>query len=308
MLSTPNDNIVSPLTGSKNVTLLREISAEYLIQGWQKEFQIDITTELKEHSNIYLYQCNETQLKFFTPFDIAGSGHLYEQLQKFDWYYMIDKWEHKLALKDLSTCKKVLEIGSAFGDFVNSGIRQGLDIVGIELNKQAVARARQRNLPVKDLDLKEAAKIYQGSLDGVCSFQVLEHVANPREFIECSIQMLKPGGRLILCVPNIDGFQKYKDFFLDMPPHHMHQWSAFTFKSLENLFPIKLKKIAKEPLAKYHTSIFIDAYSHQFSYPIRKIFFNHYLTPLYKKILDSGLHQGITGMSLYVLYQKTEEQ
>jgi 2-polyprenyl-3-methyl-5-hydroxy-6-metoxy-1,4-benzoquinol methylase len=296
--------ITSPLTGSTDLTLLRNIPAEYLIQGWKQEFQIDIREELGSNSVIKLYQCNQTKLKFFMPLDLVGSGQLYEKLQKFDWYYMPNKWEHQLALRDLQGCQKILEIGSGFGDFVESGIQAGLDICGIELNELAVATAKRRNLPVQRLDLKDAAATYQGLFDGVCSFQVLEHVCNPKEFIEWSVQMLKPGGKLIFGVPDADGFQKYQDFLLDMPPHHMHQWSASTFESLETLFPIKLEKIVREPLARYHIRTFLSAYAHRFPTPVQTILFNRYLKKLYFHILSLGLFRMLPGMSLYALFRK----
>ena len=156
--------IKSPLTENNNVTLVKTIKAEQLIQNWKDTFHIEITEEINGHQNIHLYQCHETQLKFFAPFEIVGSGKLYEQLQNFDWYYMPDKWEHQVALRNLSECQNILEIGSASGHFVKSVIDAGLNIRGIELNEAAVTTAQKKNLPVERLDLKEAAKLYWESL------------------------------------------------------------------------------------------------------------------------------------------------
>ncbi|NEQ79849.1 MAG: class I SAM-dependent methyltransferase [Moorea sp. SIO2I5] len=299
-------NIISPLTENNNVNLLKSIPTKQLIQDWKNCFEIDITEEVDEHENIYLYKCNETQLKFFTPYETVGSDKLYEHLQKFEWYYMPQKWEHKVALLDLSKCKDILEIGSGSGHFIKSGIDKGLNIRGIELNKAAVAAAHKKKFPVERLDLKEAAKLYSESLDAVCSFQVLEHVANPKDFIDLSIQMLKPGGKLIYCVPNSESFLKYQYNLLDMPPHHMLQWSRESFKSLEKLFSIKLKKVVNEPLASYHVASYVSSYSNHFSsvYPFGKLFFNRYTIPGYTKILNLGLRMFLTGQSLYILFQK----
>lgn len=294
----------SPITGNNDVTLLKKLQAKQLIHDW-KHFQIDITEELNRHEEIYLYQCNQTQVKFFTPFDIAGSSKLYEQLQKFDWYYMPNKWEHQLALRDLLGCKDILEVGCASGSFVKSGIDAGLNIKGIELNEAAVTAAQQKNYPVERLDLKEAANLYRESLDGVCSFQVLEHVPNPKDFIKWSIQMLKPGGKLIYCVPNSESFLKYQYNLLDMPPHHMTQWSDGSFRALEKIFSIKLEKVVFEPLAQYHVSSYLAAYSSRFrSASLGKLLFNGYTLPLYEKCLNLGLRKLLTGQSLYVRFSK----
>jgi 2-polyprenyl-3-methyl-5-hydroxy-6-metoxy-1,4-benzoquinol methylase len=299
-------NVSSPLTGSNDVTLLTNIPTSQLIRDWQQTFQIDITNEIQGYPDIYLYQCNQTKLKFFAPSDIQGSSKLYEQLQKFDWYYMPYKWEHQVALRELLDCQKILEVGCASGSFVKLGIDVGLNIRGIELNEAAVRAAQEQNLPVEFLDLKEAATLYFESLDGVCSFQVLEHVPNPKEFINWSIQMLKPGGKLIYCVPNSKSFLQYQSNLLDMPPHHMLQWSEVSFKALEKIFPIKLEKAIFEPLASYHVSRYLDSYRIYFrsTSPLGKLFFNRYTLPCYKKCLNFGLRKLLIGQSLYVQFRK----
>lgn len=298
--------LLSPLVHSDNITLLKTIPSAKLINDWKNSFNIDISLELKGHNEIYLYQCNQTKIKFFAPLDIAGSSKLYEQLQKFYWYYMSNKWEHQIALKDLSNCKKIIEIGSAFGDFVKSGIEAGLNIKGIELNEAAVVAARARKLPVECLDIQEATNIYNESLDGVCSFQVLEHVPNPKDFINNSIQMLKRGGKLIFCVPNAESFLKHQYCLLDMPPHHMLQWSEASFRSLEKLFPLKLEKVLYEPLASYHVSGYLTSYNKYFRSvsPLGRLLFNRYTLPVYETCLQLGLRKILTGQSLYVQFRK----
>ncbi|MDY6786072.1 MAG: class I SAM-dependent methyltransferase [Cyanobacteriota bacterium] len=299
---------ISPLTGSSNISLLENIKVQKIIENWQDTFQIDITEELGGYAEIQKYQCNQTQLKFFFPQDIAGSEKLYQQLQQFDWYYMADKWEYEVAISDLLDCNSVLEIGSGSGAFVKRGSGIGLNIRGIETNTAAVRIAQHNNIAVEKLDLKEAAKVYSNSMDAVCSFQVLEHLPDPKSFIELSLQILKANGKLIFAVPNANSFLKYKEYLLDLPPHHMSQWSQFTFKSLEQIFPLKLKKSLKEPLASCHVPDYIDSYS---SYlrsisPAMKLFFNHYTLPFYLKILNSNLRKILTGQSLYVQFRKTD--
>jgi 2-polyprenyl-3-methyl-5-hydroxy-6-metoxy-1,4-benzoquinol methylase len=298
--------IHSPLTHSDDVTLLKTIQSEQLIQDWKRDFQIDIAEELHGNKEVHLYRCNQTQLKFFAPFDIAGSGELYKKLQQTGNYYMPDRWEHKVALKKLSSHQKVIEIGSAYGYFVKSGREAGLDIRGIELNEAAVLAAQNQKLPVEYLDLKEAAILYRESLDAVCSFQVLEHVSNPKDFIGWSLEMLKPGGKLIYCVPNSDSFLKYQYNLLDLPPHHMTLWSIAVFKSLEAIFPLKLEKTIFEPLASYHVSGYLSAYRDYLcdQHPVTSIFLNRYTLPVYKRIFNAGLRFFLTGQSLYVQFRK----
>lgn len=300
------EKVLSPLTKCENITQIDEISRRQLIEDWSKEFSIDVSTELGHCDGINAYQCNVTGLIFYYPFDVAGSDKLYEQLSRFEWYYMPDKWEHRIALEDLSDCHNILEIGSAFGGFVQKAIEYGFNIQGLELNKEAVKVAQSKELPIKALDLNDLVKTHAEYFDGVCSFQVLEHVSQPREFIEASLDVLKPGGRLIYCVPNAESFLQHQYNLLDMPPHHLTRWSKATFQALESLFPIQLEKLRFEPLAPYHISGFLKAYSKHFRSvsPIYKVAFNKLSLPLYHKALSLGVRHFLRGQSLYAQFRK----
>lgn len=297
---------LSPLTETDEVQLLSVIEVSELIHAWHDTFSIDVSQELGLCTNIRLYQCNQTKLKFFIPTNIKGSSHLYEQLQQFDWYYMPEKWEYQISLENLLGCQRILEIGSGHGSFLRKCIEVNIDPVGIEVNEAAVKLAQDSNLSVKLLDLQEAADFYSESLDAVCSFQVLEHVSNPKDFIESSIKMLKPGGKLIYCVPNAESFLKYQYNLLDMPPHHMLQWSLDTFKSLEKIFSIKLEKALFEPLAEYHISAYLNSYTNYFrsKSKVSQLFFNRFTLPLYSKCLRLGMRKLCKGQSLYVQFRK----
>jgi len=303
---TNTDRVINPLTHKNTAHLIREFAVQNIIDDWKKEFGIDVSGELQDNDKMQLYQCEETGFQFFLPTTFAGGENLYAQLQKFDWYYMYEKWEHQVAIDDLKDCQNILEIGAGSGHFIRLARDSGIQVKGIELNEAAVAAAKREGLPVERVDLEEAANLYSGTFDAVCSFQVLEHVSDPREFIEYSVRLLKPGGLLIYCVPNPECFFKYQDNLLDMPPHHMTRWPKRTFKSLEQIFPIKLEKVRLEPLAKYHQQAYISSYANRCSSSryCRKIFFNRYALTVYDLLLRSGLRWFATGHSLYVRFRK----
>jgi 2-polyprenyl-3-methyl-5-hydroxy-6-metoxy-1,4-benzoquinol methylase len=250
-------SITSPLTGRSNVLLKRKISCKELIKHWQNDFGIDISKEFENEEYISEYQCLDTSLYFFRPNTIAGSAYVYEQLQKFDWYYNPDKWEHQQIIRKVQPGMRVLEIGCGEGSFVAKCGSKGADAIGLELNEAAVEVGKRNGLNLKNELLEDFSEENSNKFDIVCCFQVLEHIPNPMAFITKCLEVTKVGGLLIFGVPNANSFFGRNFSILDLPPHHMLRWSKPAFISLESIFKMKLNQIQFEPLASYHISWFI---------------------------------------------------
>jgi SAM-dependent methyltransferase len=309
----PFEPVVSPLTHTSEVTHLRTWPAAQLIAEWRTAWGIDVAVDLQAYDAISLYRCDRTQLLFFTP-DCAGSGGLYEQLMRFEWYYMADKWEYAVALADLQPllrqpAARILEIGAGQGAFVQRAIAAGFAIEGLELNAQAIAQAQAQNLPIRAMDLYALAAAAAADptqrYDAICSFQVLEHVPQPRTFLAAALDLLNPGGHLMVCVPNANSFMKYQYNLLDMPPHHLHRWSAATFRALPQVLPLRLAHLRTEPLAPYHVRDCLNAYQqHYQSSALGRRVFSDRTLPLYEKILQHGGRRWVLGQSLYAHFRK----
>ncbi|MGB3492757.1 MAG: methyltransferase domain-containing protein [Elainellaceae cyanobacterium] len=303
--------IFSPLTESNRISLVRVMSVKKIVSAWLNSRQIDVSHELKKHNDIYLFECRDSQLRFFMPLDIAGSESFYRELEKIDWYYMPRKWEHDVALTDLKEAKTVLEVGAGRGDFVKR-LRQdfGIDAIGIELNESAVQLGNENGIPLLRIDIEKFAEEKADFFDAVCTFQVLEHVPNPKVFLSSLIKVLKPGGKLIVAVPNADSFQKYSEMNLfDQPPHHMTQWRSSTFRYLEKLYPLRLKRIRFEPLADYHVDWYTAIQAKRFSKELllggfKSKVLHHQINPLLKKY--PLVRRIFKGHTLYVCFEKVD--
>lgn len=296
-------DVKSPLSPHAEIRLLQSFRASELISDWKTCFDIDITGELKGIEEVNLYRCEESGLEFFLPLSVAGSAMLYKALQKFDWFYMPDKWEFEEAIKDLAGCTSLLEVGCGQGFFIEKALKQLTcrGIKGIEYSEEAVQTALKKQLNVEKATLKDLIERRE-SFDAICSFQVLEHVSLPLQFLEDVLLLLKPGGALILCVPNKESFLKYQYNLLDMPPHHMTKWSLETFKYLEKIFPLKLINASFEPLAEYHIEGYMKAYGEYVckSIPVPSLAL-HYFSNLLK---ISRLYRYCRGQSLYIRFKK----
>src|SRR5262245_30802784 len=188
----------SPLTGRSTVTRIKTIPTAPLIAEWNEVYRIDVTAEFRGVAEIELYRCDETNFMFFMPQGLEGSPDLYRNLQQSKAYYSgVLAWENLQALGDLRRGMRALEIGCGNGLFVRRGRELGIDIRGVELNPDAVAAARTSGIPVEHRDIASLVDEYHERFDCVCSFQVLEHLADPRTFIGTCLRLIRPGGLLI---------------------------------------------------------------------------------------------------------------
>jgi len=234
--------IQSPLTGG-SATLTKKIPTDKLIAAYAR--YTDVSRFFKGLESIELYTCNDTGYQFFAPFSIAGDGPFYEDLSKEPLYYVPWKDEHTVVDTYIKKGDTVLEQGCATGSFLATEIaRKQITAYGTEINEAAKSEARSKGV---------SFTVTSNSVDVTCSFQVLEHIAETRPYIEEAVSATKPGGYVIFSVPNNDGFLKDDSFcFLNLPPHHMGLWSESSFRKLSAFFPLDFVTAHAEHLQPNH--------------------------------------------------------
>ncbi len=117
-------------------------------------------------------------------------------------------WERRVArVRRHVPSGRLLDVGSGQGDF-GSVARRYFTVEGTEISAEGVRLAKERHgLDIHrgellDLDLP------RGAYDVVTIWHVLEHVPNPGAVLARSAELLRPGGVLVVAVPNTDvGFQ-----------------------------------------------------------------------------------------------------
>ncbi len=124
-----------------------------------------------------------------------------------------------------------LDIGCGRGDLGEAVIRRGWTAAGVDPSDAAVQVARERGIDAR-VGTIHSADLPVDEFDVVTMLHALEHVIDPVGDLRAARAVARPGGRLIVVVPNFDSWQRRRFgsrwFHLDVPRHRTH----FTSDSL----------------------------------------------------------------------------
>jgi 2-polyprenyl-3-methyl-5-hydroxy-6-metoxy-1,4-benzoquinol methylase len=252
--------VKSPLAVKSDATHIRNVLSVDIVRAYNRQLGINVESVFEGIERISVYECQESGYRFYHPFNVAGDSSFYEKLQVHDWYYMQWKWEHEVCAGLIKDGSKVLEVGcgkGAFLDKISQNIA-GLTCIGLEMNKSSVLT--NSRFQIIDGTIEEFSGEHADEFDLVCSFQVLEHVPQVRSFLAAQVKCLKPGGRLVICVPNNDSFMGENEFsVLNLPPHHMGLWTERSLRSIGDVLGLKLINVEYEPLQPQHFDAYVKA-------------------------------------------------
>jgi len=96
---------------------------------------------------------------------------------------------------------RVLDIGCAWGYFLDRGLRRGFRMAGVEISPRTGMFAKRicRDVHIGELT---TAPWPERWFDAVTLWHTLEHVPDPSEILQQAHRLLKPGGTLFIEVPD----------------------------------------------------------------------------------------------------------
>lgn len=124
---------------------------------------------------------------------------------------------------------RILDFGCSQGAFVATLVKKGYrQVTGFDRSASAVREGRVRwNIDLEAGSLDEYALKDAGRFEIVHAANVLEHVVDPGGILRDLRKLLRPSGRLVVCVPNTRSLQvglaKTRSPVID-PPHHLQYY------------------------------------------------------------------------------------
>lgn len=129
---------------------------------------------------------------------------------------------------------RLLDFGCGDGTFLRRMVAIGWNPTGLDFGERAVAAVRASGIPALRGTLPHP-QLTPDSFDVITMRHALEHVPDPRPVLTAARQLLRPGGQLVIQVPNFASWDvtRFGDvaLTLDLPRHLLH----FTPLTLKNL-------------------------------------------------------------------------
>jgi SAM-dependent methyltransferase len=100
----------------------------------------------------------------------------------------------------------VVEVGSFVGGFLAAGSEFGWNMLGVDVSEEMTAYCESRGLRTQRGTLADA-EIEPGSLDCVAIWNTFDQLTNPESTLAAACKALRPGGCLVLRVPNGNCFR-----------------------------------------------------------------------------------------------------
>lgn len=111
---------------------------------------------------------------------------------------------------------RLLDVGAARGDFLAMMRDRGWAVEGIEPFPDA---GNPHGISIRRLSFPEECDLAGAQFDAITAWAVFEHLHDPARAFEESARLLRPGGRLVVQVPNLRSIRGRLSPFEDVPRH-----------------------------------------------------------------------------------------
>jgi len=160
--------------------------------------------------------------------------------------------------------KKVLDVGCNTGIFLIPLLDKGIDVVGVDVSKEDIIKAKQKLKRLGYLTDKalvaDAKKLpFKDNLFGIVLLSdVLEHISNPKQAADEALRVTKRSGLILVTVPNdwhpVVKFSWVRKLLSGRDTVNEFPDVPFNFRKLIKLFP--KTEVVKKSLIGFGSEIF----------------------------------------------------
>lgn len=162
---------------------------------------------------------DEQLRKFYeTEFYQSERPDYFERMEADREWWMLRYRHYYELLEAHAPGRRILDIGSGPGYFLDAGRERGWQVLGFEPSRAAADYTAARGLAVVNDFFSAARAKEHGVFDAISMSMVLEHVRDPIGLIEEARSLLVPGGLLLVASPN------------DFNPLQMVLWKKMGFQ------------------------------------------------------------------------------
>lgn len=130
---------------------------------------------------------------------------------------------------------KLLDVGCGTGFFLEQAKSRGWEVYGTELSEDAIKICAEKGFHIKK-GLVNPTNYEPAMFDVITSFEVIEHINNPRIELKSFNTLLRKGGLVYLTTPNFNSLLRYRlkaAYNVITYPEHL---SYYTPKTLNSVF------------------------------------------------------------------------
>jgi 2-polyprenyl-3-methyl-5-hydroxy-6-metoxy-1,4-benzoquinol methylase len=156
--------------------------------------------------------------------------------------------------------RRVLDVGCRDGALASAYLA-GNDVVGVDVDRAALAEAAKLGLETVWADVEEALPFEDESFDVVVAAELLEHLQEPERLMAEAARLLRPGGTVTGSVPNSFRVKNRLRFLAGRPPEE--DPTALQFFRPQDV--LALLEVFDDPKLRYVASRFLRLHPRLFA-------------------------------------------
>lgn len=144
----------------------------------------------------------------------------------------------------------ILDVSCGSSVFMNIASKiPGVKVLGLDTTMESVQDCRLKGLTAYAMTLDEFRKEFPDEkFDYVVSFHCLEHVDQPKLFLQSMLSVAKLDGKVLVSTPHSPmSFEAGWFDILNYPPHHMTRWNISAYAEVARQLGCRFKYFMPNP-------------------------------------------------------------